>query len=128
MEVPVNEDLKHIKARLDAAAPGPWRALTGAKQRASQASFDWTTCSGVTVSTPSGNFVFPLVLANDEHVLGELSAWTGDSERDLIVHARADIERLYDEVRAARAHLRSVLEGRAEDVAAAHAYLARGER
>ena len=109
MEVPVNEDLKDIKARLDAAAPGPWRALTGAKQRASQASFDWTTCSGVTVSTPSGNFVFPLVLANDEHVLGELSAWTGDSERDLIVHARADMEYLYEEVLRARELLRAVL-------------------
>ena len=32
-------DLKDIKARLDAASPGPWHALSGAKQRAHEMRF-----------------------------------------------------------------------------------------
>ena len=92
-------DLKDIKARLDAASPGPWRALSGARQRSHESYF------GHTVSSAA----FPMVLSNNEYVLGEMSAWTSDGDRDLIVNARADIERLLDEVRAARHVVRSLL-------------------
>jgi hypothetical protein len=89
-------DLKAIKTRLDKASPGPWRALAGAKQR-----------SNVTGSPA----VFPLVLANDEHVLGEVCPWMHDGDRDLIVNARSDIERLYDELRSVRVLLRDIVSG-----------------
>ena len=115
-------DLASIKARLDAAAPGPWRALTGARQR----SHDTAVKDGFLVAP--ANAVFPLVLANNEHVLGELSPWTGDAERDLIVHARADLERLYEEVQVARIYLQEVLrhipEGYVDEADKARHYLA----
>jgi hypothetical protein len=104
-------DLKDIKARLDAAAPGPWRALSGKTQRSP------TTGSPV---------VYPLVLANNEYVLGELSPWVSDAERDLIVNSRDDIERLYEAVRRTREHLRAVVAGGGREdgtCAAARAYL-----
>jgi len=91
------KDLAEIKARLDAASPGPWRALSGKTQR-----------SPMTGSP----LVYPLVLANNEHVLGDVSPWMEDGDRDLIVNARRDIERLYDEVCAARFLVRGLLDGR----------------
>lgn len=105
-----SRDLAEIKRRLDKASPGPWRALTGAKQRAYMAA-------------GYSNAVVPMVLANDEHVIGEIGNWMGDEDRDLIVHARTDIERLHDEVRAVRAHLRDVLAGELGAAVAATAYL-----
>lgn len=102
-------DLKPIKARLDKASPGPWRALAGAKQRSN------TTGSPV---------LYPMVLANNEAVLGEVCPWMQDGDRDLIVNARTDVESLYDEVRVAREHLRALLCDCDENaVAAARAYL-----
>lgn len=103
-------DLKAIKARLDKASPGPWRALAGAKQRAHMAA-------------GYSNAVVPLVITNDEAVLGEMCPWMSDADRDLIVNARSDIEYLYAELRTARAHLRDVLtntEGTAVDAATAY--------
>jgi hypothetical protein len=91
-------DLKAIKARLDKASPGPWRALAGAKQRAHMAA-------------GYSNGVVPMVLANDEHVLGEVCPWMDDGDRDLIVNARSDIERLYDELRSVRVLLRDIVSG-----------------
>lgn len=113
--VPVS-DLKEIKARLDAASPGPWRALVGLKQRAG-AEMGYSNC-GV-----------PMVLSNNEYVLGELSAWTSDGDRALIVNARADIERLLNEVDYLREHLAAVLAGAGNDQLCidARAYLARTE-
>jgi hypothetical protein len=112
-------DLKEIKARLEAASPGPWRALSGAKQRPHESYF------GVAVSSA----VFPLVLTNNEFVLGEMSAWTSDGDRDLIVNARTDIERLLNEVDYLREHLAAVLAGAGNDQLCidARAYLARTE-
>jgi hypothetical protein len=103
-------DLKEIRARLDKASPGPWRALSGAKQRA-YASMGYPTAA------------IPLILGNNEHVLGELSAWVDDGDRDLIVHARTDIEYLYEEIRACRHYLRSVLDGDPDAIEAARHYL-----
>jgi hypothetical protein len=118
VEVTVNEDLKHIKARLDAAAPGPWRALTGEKQRA----HEHAARMGLINAAPA----FPMMLANDQHVIGELSPWTMDEDRALIVNARRDIEHLYDEVLRARELLRAVLYDCEEDaVTAARDYLTR---
>jgi hypothetical protein len=112
-------DLKEIKARLEAASPGPWRVLSGAKQRPHESYF------GVAVSSA----VFPMVLSNNEYVLGELSAWTSDGDRDLIVNARSDIERLLNEVDYLREHLAAVLAGAGNDQLCidARAYLARTE-
>ena len=93
-------DLAEIKARLDAASPGPWRALAGERQR------DASGAPG------RGRAVYPMVLANNEYVLGDLSPWMEDADRDLIVNARRDIERLYDEVCAARFLVRGLLDGR----------------
>ena len=108
-----------IKARVEAASPGPWRALSGAKQRSHESYF------GVAVSSA----VFPLVLSNNEFVLGEMSAWTSDGDRDLIVNARTDIERLLNEVDYLRGHLAAVLAGAGNDQLCmdARAYLARTE-
>ena len=104
-------DLKPIKARLDKASPGPWRALAGAKQRAY-------------ASAGYSNAVVPLVVANDERVLGEMSPWMEDGDRTFVVNARTDVESLYDEVRVAREHLRALLCDCDENaVAAARAYL-----
>ena len=85
-----------IKARVEAASPGLWRALSGAKQRSHEMHF------GLSVSSAA----FPMVLANNEFVLGELSAWTSDGDRALIVNARRDIEWLVNEVEFARGLLR----------------------
>jgi len=101
VEVTVNEDLKDIKARLDAAAPGPWRAIAGEKQR----SYDHAARIGLIPGAP----VFPMVLTNNTHAIGELSPWTMDEDRALIVNARADMEYLYEEVLRARELLRAVL-------------------
>jgi hypothetical protein len=108
-----------IKARLDAASPGPWRALSGAKQRSHEMLF------GMPVSSAA----FPMVLSNNQYVLGELSAWTSDGDRALIVNARADIERLLNEVDYLREHLAAVLAGAGNDQLCidARAYLARTE-
>jgi len=106
-------DLKDIQARLAAASPGPWRAIAGAKQRSHETYF----------GHPVGSAAFPLVLSNNEYVLGEMSAWTSDGDRDLIVNARFDIERLLDEVRAARHVVRSLLAGEPGAMNDAHAYL-----
>lgn len=104
-------DLKPIKARLDKANAGPWRALAGAKQRAYMAA-------------GYSNAAVPLVIANDEAVLGEMCPWMQDGDRDFVVNARVDVESLYDEVRVAREHLRALLCDCDENaVAAARAYL-----
>jgi hypothetical protein len=104
-------DLKPVKARLDKASPGPWRALHGERQRAYAAA-------------GYSHAAVPLVLANDEHVLGDVSPWMEDGDRTFVVHARADVESLYDEVRVAREHLRALLCDCDENaVAAARAYL-----
>ena len=108
-------DLKDIKARLDAAAPGPWRALTGAKQRSHESHIGQAESA-----------VFPLVLSNNKYVLGEISPWMLDADRDLIVNSRDDIERLYEAVRRTREHLRAVVAGGGREdgtCAAARAYL-----
>jgi hypothetical protein len=112
-------DLKEIKARLKAASPGPWRALSGAKQRSHETYFGHAV----------GSAAFPLVLTNNEFVLGEMSAWTSDGDRDLIVNARTDIERLLNEVDYLREHLAAVLAGAGNDQLCmdARAYLARTE-
>lgn len=111
----VPSDLAQIKARMDAASPGPWRALTGAKQR----SHEHVASMGMLPNVPA----FPLVLANNEHVLGELSPWTCDADRALIIHARSDLEHLYYEVRAARYVIRSLLYGEPGAMNDARAYL-----
>lgn len=108
-------DLKDIKNRLDAASPGPWRALTGAKQRSHEAHIG-----------QADSAVFPLVLSNNEYVLGEISPWMLDADRALVVNAREDIERLYRSVQIARDHLRAVVAGKADHDGAwagARAYL-----
>ena len=118
MEVTVNEDLKDIKARLDAATPGPWRAIAGEKQR----SYEHAARLGLICGVPA----FPMVLTNNTHAIGELSPWTMDEDRALIVNARRDIEHLYDEVLRARELLRAVLYDCEEDaVIAARDYLTR---
>ena len=76
------DDLDDVKARLEAASPAPWRALVG----------------------PDGMF-----LVNDTHILAKLGKVTQDGDRELVVHAREDIERLYHEVKVARAHLKALL-------------------
>ena len=101
-------DLLDIKARLDAASPGPWRALTGAKQRA----HDNAVASGFAVPL---NAAFPMTLSNNEYVLGEFSPWMSDGDRALIVNARRDIERLLNEVEYLQEHLAAVLAGAGDD-------------
>jgi hypothetical protein len=111
----MSNDLKSIKARLDRASPGPWRALAGARK---------VSVRDVGLGALPASFATPLVLGNDEYVLGEISPWIEDVDRDFIVHARTDVESLYDELRAAREHLRAVLFDCDEQaVAAARAYL-----
>jgi len=107
-------DLKDIKARLDAASPGPWRALSGARQRSHESYF------GVSVSSAA----FPMVLSNNEYVLGEMSAWTSDGDRALIVNARTDIEYLTNEVEFARGLLRRLYMEEAGAEGQAATYLA----
>jgi len=85
----MNNDLDIIKARIDEASPGPWRALAGMKQRA-YAELGYS------------NAAVPMVLSNDTHALGEFSPWLSDGDRDLIVNARADIEWLISEVERLR--------------------------
>ena len=116
MTPPTLPDLAEIKARLDAASPGPWRALRGEKQRPHEDA----ARLGLINTVPA----FPLVLANNEHVLGELSAWTVDADRALIVHARRDMERLYAEVLATRFMLLRLLAGEASAEGDARHYLA----
>ena len=113
-------DLKAIKARLEAASPGPWRALSGAKQRSHETHF----------GGPVGSAAFPMVLANNEAVLGEFSAWMSDGDRALVVNARADINRLLEEVSILREHLAAVLAGGGNDQTCidARRYLAIPER
>lgn len=101
-------DLLDIKARLDAASPGPWRALTGAKQRA----HDNAVASGFAVPL---NAAFPMTLSNNEHILGEFSPWMSDGDRALIVNSRRDIERLLNEVQCLQGHLAAVLAGDGDD-------------
>lgn len=75
--------LEEIKARISAASPGPWRALMGFRR------YDPRFTNGVSV---------PMVLANNEHALGEFAASMGDGDRALIVNAREDLEHLVAEV------------------------------
>lgn len=108
-------DLKPIKARLNKANAGPWRALAGARR---------VSVRDVGLGALPAAFATPLVLGNDEHVLCEMSAWIEDGDRDFIVHARMDVEALYYELRLAQEHLRAVLCDCDENaVAAARAYL-----
>ena len=108
-------DLKPIKARLDKASPGPWRALAGAKQ---------ASIHDIGLGARPVAAIRPFVLGNDEYVIGEISPWIEDGDRTFIVHARTDVESLYDELRTAREHLRAVLVDCDEQaVAAARAYL-----
>ena len=108
----MNNDLKAIKARLDAASPGPWRALAGLRQH----------------DPRYANAFVPMLLSNDEHALCEFSHWMSDGDRALVANARSDIERLYDELRSVRAHLRDVLNGELGAAVAAAAYLNDAER
>lgn len=105
-----------IKGRLDAASPGPWRALRGEKQRPHEVA----ERLGLINAVPA----FPLVLANNEHVLGELSAWTVDEDRALIVNARRDIEWLINEVEFCRGLLRRLYTEEEHAEAQAANYLA----
>lgn len=86
-------ELAVIRKRLDAASPGPWHALTGARKYGQA-----IVLSGVAPVTPA----YPFVLANTKHVLAEVSAWIEDADRDLIVHARSDMETLLAEVERTR--------------------------
>lgn len=116
----MNNDLIAIKARLDKASPGPWRALAGSKK---------VSIHDIGLGARPVAAINPMVLGNDEYVIGEISPWMEDGDRDLIVNARIDIERLYDEVRTLRGLLRDVLtdtEGTAVD--AATAYLNNAEK
>jgi hypothetical protein len=92
--------LKEIKSRIDAASPGPWRALAGARK---------VSVRDVGLGALPATFATPLVLGNDEYVIGEISPWMEDGDRDFIAHSRTDVEHLYDELRAVRGLLRDVL-------------------
>jgi len=81
--------LDEIKARLAAASPGPWRALTGLRQNEPRF---------------GGCAVVPMLLANNEHALGELSAHFIDADRALIMNAREDVEYLLAELAGAGCH------------------------
>lgn len=105
--------MKNIKARLDAASPGPWRALTGLKQNDPRFGLHGAV---------------PMLLANDESALCEFSPWLSTADRDFIVNSRADVERLYGEVRQLRGLLRDVLTGEPAALMAATAYLNDAER
>ena len=85
------DDLKDIKARLTAAAPGPWRAVQGFRR-----------------AGPMGASM-PLVIVNDTHFLAEIGPATEDAERDFLIHSRDDVGRLYSEVEYARRLLSQVL-------------------
>ena len=77
-----DKELNAIKERLAAASPGPWRALTGERQRMAS----------------HGSAVFPMVLSNNEHVLGEMSPWLSDGDRTFIIQSRTDVHTLVAEV------------------------------
>lgn len=79
-----DKELTAIKERLAAASPGPWRALTGERQRSH--------------AHGNANAVFPMVLSNNEHVLAEMSPWLSDADRTFIIHSRTDVEALVAEV------------------------------
>ena len=79
-----DEELNAIKNRLAAASPGPWRALTGERQRS--------------YAHGNANAVLPMVLSNNEHVLGEMSPWLSDGDRAFIIQSRTDVEALVTEV------------------------------
>lgn len=81
--------LDEIKARLAAASPGPWRALTGLRQNEPRF---------------GGCAVVPMLLANNEHALGDLSAHFIDADRALIMNAREDVEYLLAELAGAGCH------------------------
>lgn len=72
--------------------------------------------------------VVPMVIANDEAVLGEVCPWMQDGDRDLIVNARTDIQRLYDEVRTLRGLLRDIISGEPGALNDATAYLNNAEK
>lgn len=79
-----DKELTAIKERLAAASPGPWRALTGERQRSH--------------AHGNANAVFPMVLSNNEHVLAEMSPWLSDGDRTFIIQSRTDVEVLVAEV------------------------------
>lgn len=82
-------ELDAVRARVAAASPGPWHALSGARRYGAP-----VIMSGVAPVTPA----YPLVLANTKHVLAEVSAWIEDADRDFIVNARSDVGTLLAEV------------------------------
>lgn len=89
-------ELDAVRARVAAASPGPWHALSGARRYGAP-----VIMSGVAPVTPA----YPLVLANTQHVLAEVSAWIEDADRDFIVNARSDVEALLAEVERGHAAL-----------------------
>lgn len=108
-------DLKEIRARMSAAAPGPWHAISGFRQYG--ASF---SVMGSEAKVP----VYPCTIVNDVHFVAVLGAPTEDAERDFIVHSREDMEKLYWEVVTARGHLHAVLNACDDsEIEAARAYL-----
>lgn len=82
-------ELDAMRARVDAASPGPWRALAGARK---------VSIREVGLGAPPVAVASPLVLGNDEHVIGEVSPWIEDGDRDFIAHSRADMATLLAEV------------------------------
>jgi hypothetical protein len=74
-----NADLDEIEARLQAAAPGPWKSFVEGRDHTSGSSF---------IATPGSDI--------------ELSGATA-ADQDFIAHARQDLPRLLGEVRRLRA-------------------------
>ena len=101
----MSDRLTAIGARIEGASAGPWRALQGMN------------------NTPLG-WRESLCLTNDTHFICWFDPHMTPDDRVFVVHARADIEWLHDELCAARAHLRALLCDADEDaVDAARAYL-----
>jgi len=74
-----DEELDLIEARLNAAAPGPWRSFVEGRDHDSGSSFIQTPVSDI-----------------------ELSGST-DADQDFVAHARQDLPRLLSEIRRLRA-------------------------
>jgi hypothetical protein len=108
-------DLKEIRARMSATAPGPWHAINGFRQLGAAFSV---------MGSESKVPVYPCTIVNDVHFVAVLGAPTEDAERAFIVHSREDMEKLYWEVTAARGHLHAVLNACDDaEIDAARAYL-----
>ena len=105
----MSDRFKAIRERIDGASAGPWRALQGMN------------------STPSG-WRESLCLTNDTHFICWFDPHMTPDDRVFVVHARADVEWLHDELCEARAHLRALLYDADEAaVDAARAYLNKAE-